>query len=117
MNIQELEGLQFSNIQISFYNNKSLLTSANNYIAILFQIMDNVFVKGWSNIFEKDQDEDILYHFYIFREYTKGWIDCRFDQDLFVLVHNDLEFFNLIINKNMNIILVLDWEWSRVIPL
>jgi hypothetical protein len=54
MNIQELEGLQFSNIQTSFYNNKSLLTSANNYVAILFQIVDNAFVEGWSSVFEKN---------------------------------------------------------------
>jgi Phosphotransferase enzyme family len=117
MNMQELEGLQPSNIQTSFYNDKSLLTSANNYVAMLLQIADNAFVEGRSSVFEKDQGEDALYHLHIFREYAKGWIDCRLDQGPFVLVHGDLEPFNLIVNENMDITSVLDWEWSRVVPL
>jgi aminoglycoside phosphotransferase (APT) family kinase protein len=34
----------------------------------------------------------------------------------FVLVHGDLELFNLLVDDNMDIIAVLDWEWSRVVP-
>jgi hypothetical protein len=44
-------------------------------------------------------------------------MDCRLDQGPFVLVHGDLEPFNLIVNDNMDIVSVLDWEWSRVVPL
>ncbi|RDL31083.1 uncharacterized protein BP5553_09872 [Venustampulla echinocandica] len=31
-------------------------------------------------------------------------------------IHGDLELFNLILDDDMNIISVLDWEWSRVVP-
>jgi hypothetical protein len=44
-------------------------------------------------------------------------VDRCLNQGLFVLVHSDLEPFNLIVNKNIDIISVLDWEWSRVVPL
>ena len=43
-------------------------------------------------------------------------MDCRLDQGPFVLVHGDFEPFNLIVNGEMDIVCVLDWEWSRVIP-
>ncbi|RDL32425.1 uncharacterized protein BP5553_08881 [Venustampulla echinocandica] len=116
INMQELEGLQPSKIQTSFYNNNSL-TSANDYVAMLLQIADNAFAEGRGSIFEEYQGEDALYHLHIFREYVKGWMDGSLDQGPFVLVHGDFEPFNLIVNENMDIISVLDWEWSRVVPL
>lgn len=117
INMQELEGLQPSKIQSSFYNDRGSLTSANDYVAMLLQIADNAFVEGRNSVSERDQGEDALYHLHIFREYAKSWMDCRLDQGPFVLVHGDLEPFNLIVNDNMDIVSVLDWEWSRVVPL
>ena len=117
INIQELEGLQPSKIQNSFYSDKGSLTSANKYISMLLQIADNVFVNGRNDISDRDHGEDALYHLYIFREYTKDWMDYGLDQGPFVLVHGDLEPFNIIVNERMDITLVLDWEWSRVVPL
>lgn len=117
INMQELEGLQPSRIQSSFYNDKESLTSANDYVAMLLQIADNAFVNGRSSVSERDQGEDALYHLHIFREYAKGWMDCSLDRGPFVLVHGDFEPFNLIVNERMNITSVLDWEWSRVVPL
>ena len=32
------------------------------------------------------------------------------------MVHGDLERSNLIVNDNMTVIPVLDWEWSRIVP-
>jgi hypothetical protein len=115
INMQELEGLQPSKIQSSFYNNGSL-SSANDYVAMLLQIADNAFAKGRSSVSDRHQGEDALYHLHIFREYTKGWIDCHLDQGPYVVVHGDLEPFNLIVNEHMEIVSVLDWEWSRVVP-
>jgi hypothetical protein len=108
INIQELEGLQPSKIQTSFYNDRGLLTSANDYVAMLLQIADNVFAEGRSSVFEEDQSKDVLCHLYIFCKYAEDWVDRCLDQGLFVLVHGDLEPFNLIVNKNIDIISVLD---------
>jgi hypothetical protein len=114
--MQELEGLQPSKIQASYYSNDGILTSANDYMAMLLQIADNAFVKGRSSVFQEDQGKDALYHLYMFRQYAEGWIDRSLDQGPFILVHGDLEPFNLIVNENMEIVSVLDWEWSRVVP-
>jgi hypothetical protein len=115
--MQELEGLQPSKIQSSFYNNKSSLASANGYVAMLLQIADNAFANGRNSASEEDQREDALYHLHIFRQYAQGWMDCRLDQGPFVLVHGDLEPLNLMVNEHVDIVSVLDWEWSRVVPL
>ncbi len=117
INMQELEGLQPSKIQSLFYNDKGSLTSANDYVAMLLQIANNAFANGRNSVSERDQGEDALYHLHIFREYAKGWMDCRLDQGPFVLVHGDFEPFNLIVNEHMDIASVLDWEWSRVVPI
>ncbi|KAG4438946.1 hypothetical protein IFR05_005572 [Cadophora sp. M221] len=116
MNMQELEGLEPFKIQGSYYDNSGLLTSANDYMAMLLQIANNAFVEGRSSVFEKGQGEDALYHLQDFREYAESWVDRSLDQGPYVLVHGDLEPFNLIVNDTMDIISVLDWEWSRVVP-
>jgi hypothetical protein len=117
INMQELEGLQPANIESSLYNDKGVLSSANDYVEMLLQIADNAFVNGQNSVSEADQGEDALYHLHIFRQYVKGWIDNRLDQGPFVVVHGDFEPFNLIVNEHMDIVSVLDWEWSRVVPL
>jgi hypothetical protein len=52
--MQELEGLQPSKIQSSFYNNRGSLTSANDYVAMLLQIADNAFAEGRNSVSERD---------------------------------------------------------------
>lgn len=117
INVQELEGLQPSKIQDSFHGDNGSLTSANGYSDMLLQIANNAFVNGRSSVTDKEQGEDALYHLHLFCEYAKGWVDSSRDQGPFVLVHGDFEPFNLIVNDDMQIISVLDWEWSRVVPL
>ncbi|RFU29458.1 hypothetical protein B7463_g6868, partial [Scytalidium lignicola] len=116
INVQELEGLQPSRVQDSFYGEKGVLNCADDYIEMLLQIADNAFTEGRSTVWEKSQGEDALYHHYIFRSYAQNWADRDHDRGPFVLVHGDLEPFNLMVNEDMTIISVLDWEWSRVVP-
>ncbi|KAH6716161.1 phosphotransferase enzyme family protein [Leptodontidium sp. MPI-SDFR-AT-0119] len=116
INMQELEGLEPSKIQTSYYDDSGLLTSANDYVAMLLQIANNAFVEGRSSVWERGQGEDALYHLHMFCQYAEVWVDRSLDQGPYVLVHGDFEPFNLIVNENMDIISVLDWEWSRVVP-
>ncbi|KAK7429709.1 hypothetical protein QQZ08_003735 [Neonectria magnoliae] len=116
INMQELEDLQPSKIQASYYGDSGLLTSANDYVEMLLETAYNAFVEGRSSVLEEDEGEDALYHLHLFRQYSEGWVDRRLDRGPFVLIHGDLEPFNLIVNKEMDIISLLDWEWSRVVP-
>lgn len=118
LNSQELEGLRPSEIQASYYDRGGgRLTSANDYAAMLLDIADNAFAKGQGTVWEQDQGEDALYHLYIFRKFAQEWVNDRLDHGPFVLFHSDLEPYNLLVDDDMNIKAVLDWEWSRVVPL
>lgn len=116
INMQEVEGLQPSIIQASYYDPDGRLTSANKYVAMLLDISDNAFARGRGSVLEEDEGGDALYHLHLFRQYAQKWVDPLLDQGPFVMVHGDLEPFNLIVNEDLKIISVLDWEWSRVVP-
>ncbi|KAH9906840.1 protein kinase-like domain-containing protein [Xylariomycetidae sp. FL2044] len=53
----------------------------------------------------------------MFRKHAEGWVDRDLDRGPFVLVYGDLEPFNLMVNEHKDAISVLDWEWSRIVPL
>ncbi|KND87179.1 hypothetical protein TOPH_08146 [Tolypocladium ophioglossoides CBS 100239] len=116
INMQELEGLNPSSIQDSYFCDKGVLKSANAYVDMLLDISYNAFLRSRSSIVQGRGGED-LYHQHIFREYVKGrWLNRTLDQGPFVLVHGDLEPYNIMVDKDMAVIAILDWEWSRVVP-
>lgn len=117
INMQELEGLHPSQIQVSYYGKDGRLTSANDYVTMLLAIGYNAFIEGRSSVVEKQEGEDALYHLDIFQQYAEQWKDGCLDQGPFALVHGDLELHNLLVNEDGDILSVLDWEWSRVVPL
>ena len=117
LNMQELEGLAPSEIQDSYCGPGETLTSAIDYVAMLLQIADNAFSRGRGTVSEKEEGEDHLYHLHMFRQHAERWVDHSLDRGPFVLVHGDLELFNLLLGDDMKIVSVLDWEWSRVVPL
>ncbi|KAK3364154.1 phosphotransferase enzyme family protein [Lasiosphaeria hispida] len=116
INMQELEGLQPSSIQAPYYKPDGRLASANQYMAMLLAISDNAFAQGRGHVSEEDQGGDALYHLHLFRQYAQQWVDPLLNHGPFVMVHGDLEPFNLIVNDDMKIISILDWEWSRMVP-
>lgn len=113
--MQELEGLAPRSIQSRYCGSGTTLTSANEYITMLLEIADNAFAGDRSPI-SQEEGEDRLYHLHIFRQHANGWARNNLEHGPFVLVHGDLELFNLLFDENMNIVSVLDWEWSRVVP-
>ncbi len=115
LNMQELEGLASSEIQNLYYGASGTLSSANEYVAMLLQIADNALSKGPGTP-SQEEGEDLLYHLHIFRQYAEGWVDHSLDNGPFVLVHGDLEIFNLLLGHDMSIVSVLDWEWSHMVP-
>lgn len=116
MNGLQVEGLDPFATQASFYPKNGLPASANDYIAMRLQMSWNAFLKSRNNI-EQGMAESILYHLHLFFEHVERWKDPALDQGPFVLVHGDMQPQNLIVNEHLEIISVIDWEWSRVVPL
>jgi aminoglycoside phosphotransferase (APT) family kinase protein len=108
INMQELEGLRPSEIQALYYEPNGRLTSANKYVEILLDISDNAFAKGRGSVLSEDVGGDALYHLHLFREFAQEWVDPNLDQGLFFIIHGDLKAFNLVIDKDMLIVSVLD---------
>ncbi|KAG9252441.1 kinase-like domain-containing protein [Emericellopsis atlantica] len=108
-NRQELEGRQPMAVQSRYLNNDTL-QSASAYTHMLLDLADNAF-KGLKNITEE------VYSQHAFREHALAWVKPELDHGPFVLVHGDFECRNFLVNDACQVISVLDWEWSRVVPL
>lgn len=111
----QIEGLNPFATQASYHAKKDSLLSANDYIAMRLQISWNAFLKSRDNI-EIGMADSVLYHLNLFCKHVEEWKDAELDQGPFVLAHGDLGPQNLIVDDKLEIRAVIDWEWSRVIP-
>ncbi|ODA81130.1 hypothetical protein RJ55_04093 [Drechmeria coniospora] len=114
-NCLQVEGLDPFATQSSYHADRSTLNSANKYVDMRLQISSNAFFKSRTNI-EHGMGASVLYHFHRFCQHARTWTDSTLDQGPFVLVHGDLGPQNLMVNETLDVVAVLDWEWSRVVP-
>ncbi|TWU77195.1 hypothetical protein ED733_008610 [Metarhizium rileyi] len=115
MNMMQLEGLDPFSIQDSYHDESGLLKSANSYTKMLLSVGYNAFLKS-RNAVVIGMGLEYLYNFHVFSKHVEKWIDPGLDQGPFVLIHGDLHLSNLLFDEDMRIMGVLDWEWSRVVP-
>ncbi|OAA42570.1 phosphotransferase enzyme family protein [Metarhizium rileyi] len=115
MNMMQLEGLDPFSIQDSYHDESGLLKSANSYTRMLLSVGYNAFLKS-RNAVVIGMGLEYLYNFHVFSKHVEKWIDPGLDQGPFVLIHGDLHLSNLLFDEDMRIMGVLDWEWSRVVP-
>lgn len=45
------------------------------------------------------------------------WVKPDYNHGPFVLMHGDLGPYNILVDANLNILSILDWEWSRTVPI
>lgn len=115
MNMMQLEGLDPFSIQNSHHDKSGQLKSANAYSKMLLSVGYNAFLKS-RNAATAEMGLECLYNHYLFSKHVETWIDPALDMGPFVLVHGDLHLSNLLVDNEMRIVSVLDWEWSRVVP-
>ncbi|KAH9899089.1 hypothetical protein F4778DRAFT_782682 [Xylariomycetidae sp. FL2044] len=84
---------------------------------MLLDIADNAFARSPETIDDEESGAVSMYYQHIFREFAEKWVDPRYDAGPFVMVHGDFQPFNLLVDEEQKIVGVLDWEWSRVVPL
>lgn len=113
INEQALEGYRPLEVQASFLDQNNTLKSTKKYTDMLLRLAHNDFLNKQA---EEGANAEILYHLHLFSDHCKRWLDPNMEKGPFVLVHGDLEPHNILVDGNMSIIAVLDWEWSRVIP-
>lgn len=118
INSQALEGLQPEKV-VERYAKGGPLRSASDYLHMLLDLADNAYTKSRCSVDSDNQKyaREQLYYLSGFRHFAEEW-QAKEDDDQgpFVLVHGDLETFNLLIGDEGEIVGFLDWEWSRVLP-
>ncbi|KAF4469004.1 phosphotransferase enzyme family [Fusarium albosuccineum] len=115
-NTQEMEGLHPSRIRDPRAP-QGTFQSSLAYISTLLKMMWNVLHKSPVVTQDEIDAEQTFYYLNRFHEFVR---DEWFDEDLssapFVLSHCDFTTRNIIVDDDMDIIAVLGWEWSHVVP-
>ncbi|KAG8425780.1 hypothetical protein J3459_009700 [Metarhizium acridum] len=111
--LQEHEGLAPA---LNFPEHTTFKTS-KEYVDALLWLGDNLLHKGKNTMIDI-RGERVLYASHHFRRFVmESWLDPAQDCGPFVLVHGDLGIQNLLWDDDLNLVAVLDWEWSSVMPL
>ncbi|OAR02515.1 hypothetical protein LLEC1_01299 [Akanthomyces lecanii] len=115
MNTMQLEGLDPISIQCAHHDESGFLRSANKYTRMLLAMGYNAFLKS-RNAVVIGHGLEALYNHFLFAKDVQKWMDPDRDEGPFALVHGDLHLSNLIVDSKKRLIGLLDWEWSRVVP-
>lgn len=117
INTQMLAGLGPSKIQEAHYEkNDGRLVSAMSYVHMLLNIAENAFRQDREKSDNQAWDKKAPSDFSLLRRYAENWVDPNRDSCPFVPVHGNLTPSSLIVNANMEVVAVLNWDWSRVVP-
>lgn len=116
--MQECEGQNPSEM---FPVNKTF-SSSSAYIDSLLWLSDNELSRSTNPEIDREGDGGrmLLYAVHDFRRFvTEDWIDTSKNEGSFVLMHGDMHnhYSNLLWDKDLNLLGVIDWEWSQVVPL
>ncbi|RDL30802.1 uncharacterized protein BP5553_10147 [Venustampulla echinocandica] len=112
LNQQELEGLQPGHIS----HLDDTYASAVDYVYSQMQLVLNWFSKGRNSVLSEFDAEIALYDLYQFQALAVEWINPTYNHGPFILMHGDLRPTNIIVNKDLTIMSIINWEWSRIIP-
>ena len=112
INDQELGGLS----PTSIIGPSKIYTTVIDYIYAQTQLLFNQFDKQQNSVYNEADARYHLYGLYQFRSILMGWLRREYNEGPFILIHGDFRTANVLVDKNLNITGVLDWEWSRTVP-
>jgi hypothetical protein len=91
--------------------------STKEYVSALTAVIFNRFYSKRDSVFDEKDARMELYGLYQFRQLSEGWIKPNYNNGPFVLNHCDFSPSNIIVNGGLEIVAVLDWEWSCIVPI
>lgn len=117
INAQALEGLDPRRIQQQCYGDRNFLPTAAHYTETLIRTAYNGFFHGAESV-DADMMDSSLYHLDLFRQHATFWLDPKISPVQFALSHGDFVPDNILVDADtLEITAVLDWGWSRVVPI
>lgn len=101
---------------------KKMFDTASEYLQSLLWLLDNELDRSTNPDIDVDGGSGgmLLYAAHDFRRFvTEKWFDASKDDGPFVLTHGDLHnhYSNMLCDHDLNLVGVIDWEWSQVVPL
>jgi Phosphotransferase enzyme family len=112
INDHELGGLS----PTSIIGPSKIYTTAIDYIYAQTQLLFNQFDKQQNSVYHEADARYHLYGLHQFRSILMGWLRREYNEGPFILIHGDFRRANVLVDQNLNITGVLDWEWSRTVP-
>ncbi|KAJ4152248.1 hypothetical protein NW754_004043 [Fusarium falciforme] len=115
MMMQELEGMDPG----TRIKPQMTFSTARSFVDALFWLAENEFDKSPDPGFDTRGQRNTLYARHHFPNFVRhNWLDSAADKGPFVLMHGDLLMLmsNLLFDNELNLVAVLDWEWSFAVP-
>ncbi|EFW18237.1 conserved hypothetical protein [Coccidioides posadasii str. Silveira] len=91
--------------------------SAIDYIFMIHQALLDEFHLRRDSVCGESDAHSSLYGLHNSRQFLMDWVKPEHNHGPFVLMHGDLRSANILVDDDLNIVSVLDWEWSHTIPL
>ncbi|KMU92260.1 hypothetical protein CIHG_10105 [Coccidioides immitis H538.4] len=91
--------------------------SAIDYIFMIHQALLDEFHLRRDSVCGESDARSYLYGLLNSRQFLMDWVKPEHNHGPFVLMHGDLRSANILVDDDLNIVSVLDWEWSHTIPL
>ncbi|KAI2130544.1 hypothetical protein LOY97_005644 [Ophidiomyces ophidiicola] len=90
--------------------------STIDYVFMVHQALLDDFHRVPGSISSKVDARAYLYNIYQLRQFLMEWVKPELNHGPFVLMHGDLRSANILVDEDLNITSVLDWEWTHTIP-
>ncbi|QSS51765.1 hypothetical protein I7I53_07186 [Histoplasma capsulatum var. duboisii H88] len=111
MNDQALAG-----IDPPFVGPNHTFQSTIDFVYTIHQALLNDFHQGRDSIMGEADARGYLYSLHMTRRFLMEWVQPEHNHGPFILNHGDLRSANILVDDDLNILSVLDWEWSHTIP-
>ncbi|KAH0558658.1 hypothetical protein GP486_004689 [Trichoglossum hirsutum] len=112
INDQEIDGLDVTRI-IKPDQTYSLTI---DYTYTLIQLVFNQFLRGRHSVYNEKDAQWELYGLHKFHALLMEYVLPEYNHGPFVLIHSDFRSSNIMVDEDLNIVSIINWEWSRTVP-
>ncbi|KAF7538327.1 hypothetical protein G7Z17_g12659 [Cylindrodendrum hubeiense] len=115
MALQEVQGMDPG----AYIKPNTTFSTARSFVDALLFVAENDLEKSPDMGLDNRGGREALYARHHFRRFVLDtWLESTADQGPFVLMHGELDMLmsSLLFDEELNLVSVLDWEWSCVIP-
>ncbi|KAH9906919.1 hypothetical protein F4778DRAFT_723997 [Xylariomycetidae sp. FL2044] len=115
MALQEAEGFDPS----ALVKPKKTYSTAREFVDALMWLADNKLDKNPDLLLDEKEAMSVLYAAHHFKQFINDeWLRDAANDGPFVLMHGDMNVHqgNILFDDKYNIVAVLDWEWSMIVP-